>query len=310
MRYPARVTVTIVSAADAKYWDLLDDLLLSWREGPFARGLGFAVLDVGLTSEQRARLDALGVARAEPGWDFTVPWRDKLPDHARSLHARPFLPRYFPGSDLYLWIDADAWIQDDRVLRLLIEPAAAGKLAIVQESDRGYWTSYKPPKLWGQNQKAFAFGWGWNAGYRLGRNPILNGGVWALAADAPHWAAWQRAMRLAFERRRLRVPPASDMSLQILEQTAQNYVVFHDKLPATFLPAYCNWFCAKGHPLWDERRHALVEPHAPHETLGIVHLAGKGMKDRVFTLKTLQGGTVETRLTRSAIRALAEPAAA
>jgi hypothetical protein len=296
--------VIIVSAADAKYWDLLYDLILSVRAGEGARGFGFGVLDVGLLPEQRRRLDELGVTVAEPGWDFAVPWREKLPDHARSLHARPFLPRYFPGYEIYLWIDADAWVQDDRVLAYFIDAARGGKLAIVPETDRGYWTLYKPPKLWGQNQKAFAFAYGRRAGYRLGRNPILNGGVWALSARAPHWAAWQEAMRLAFRRRRLATPPASDMSLQMLEQTAQNYVVFHDKLPATFLPAYCNWFCGKGDPLLDERTGLLVEPHAPHETIGIVHLAGKGMKERVFALKTLGGGVRSTLLTYSALRAL------
>jgi len=147
------LSVIIVSAADAKYWELLDDLIRSVRAGELARGFAFGVLDVGLLPEQRRRLEELGVTVAEPGWDFAVPWREKLPDHARSLHARPFLPRYFPGYEIYLWIDADAWVQDDRVLAYFIDAARAGKLAIVPETDRGYWTLYKPPKLWGRTRK-------------------------------------------------------------------------------------------------------------------------------------------------------------
>jgi len=49
----------------------------------------------------------------------------------------------------------------------------------------------------------------------------------------------------------------------------------------------------------------VVEPHEPHQPLGIIHLAGAGMKERVWKLKTLQGGTVETRLTYSAVQTLA-----
>jgi hypothetical protein len=294
---------TIVTAADAGFFALLMDLLASREASPRARAIPVQVLDVGLTEEQRALLAGRGVAVVEPGWDPAVPWVRELPRYFQALYARPFLPRYFPGFDVYLWIDADAWIQDEAVLAHYLGTAAAGKMAIVPEVDRGYWTLYKAPKLWTQNHKAFAWAYGLDAGYRLGRNPILNGGVWALAAEAPHWRAWQAALEKALGRRR-RSPSTSNFYFHIAEQTAQNYIVFHDRLPTTFLPAYCNWFCGKGDPMWDEERGVLVEPHAPHTPLGIVHLAGKGVKERVFKLATLHGGRIETRLSYSAIQTL------
>jgi hypothetical protein len=297
--------VLIVSAADARYFDLLEQLIASCRAGPIGSACAIAILDVGLSPEQRTSLAAAGITCVEPRWETEWPWRDRMPPHYRSLWARPYLPRYFPGFDTYLWIDADAWVQDDTILRYFLRAAGRGKLAIVQELDRGYWTLYKPPKLWGQNQKAFAWGYGWHAGYRYGRYPILNGGVWALAGDAPHWAAWQSALDRALAPYIRRDPPFASMYFQMIEQTAQNYVVFADRLPATFLPAYCNWFCGKGDPMYDPERGLLVEPHEPHRPLGIVHLAGKGVKDRVFTLATPQGGRVETQLGRGAIEKLA-----
>jgi hypothetical protein len=302
--FVAAVTVTLVSAADANYWPLLHDLVLSVRAGEVGRGLALSVLDVGLALEHRRRLAELGAAVVEPGWDFRLPWADRVPGHQRALYARPFLPRYFPGHEIYLWVDSDAWVQDERVLRWFVEAARKGKLPIVPEIDRAYWTLYKRPRLWGQNQKMFAFCYGARAGYRLGRNPILNAGIWALAADAPHWAAWRRAIERALQRRRVTLPGKGDLRLDLVEQTALNAVVFEDRLPATFLPAYCNWFAGKGEPMWDERGYRLVEPHAPHEPIGIVHLAGKGMKQRVFQLRTLGGGTVSTRLTWSAVQEL------
>jgi hypothetical protein len=48
----------------------------------------------------------------------------------------------------------------------------------------------------------------------------------------------------------------------------------------------------------------VVEPHAPHVPLGIVHLAGKGMKERVWLLPVIQGGEIETLLTWDAVAAL------
>jgi hypothetical protein len=44
--------------------------------------------------------------------------------------------------------------------------------------------------------------------------------------------------------------------------------------------------------------------------LGIVHLAGEGMKDRRWRLETLQGDTVETMLTYEAVSALTTTPAA
>jgi hypothetical protein len=294
---------TIVTAADAKYYPLLLDLLASRDTAPAARALPVQVLDVGLEPAQRAALAARQVACVEPGWDVAAPWAPDLPRYFKSLYARPYLPKYFPGFDAYLWIDADAWIQDDGVLDWYLRAAARGKMAIVQEVDRGYWTLYKPPKLWGQNQKAFAWAYGLRAGYRYGRNPILNGGVWALASDAPHWRAWQAALDRALARRKAK-PSIANMSFHMVEQTAQNYIVWAGRLPTTFLPATCNWFCGKGDPMIAADGVTIVEPHEPHHPIGIVHLAGKGVKERIFRLSTPEGRMIETGLSYSAIQRL------
>jgi hypothetical protein len=294
----------VCTAADAPYFPLLKSLVRSLADGPLARQLPVGVLDLGLTEDQRAWLEGRGARLVVPGWDVDFPGRDKAPAFYRAMTARPFLPRHFPGYALYQWIDSDAWVQDDAVLAIFLEAAASGLLAIVPEFDRGYWTMYKPPKLWTQNHKAFAWGYGARAGYRLGRNPILNSGVFALAAGAPHWPLWAEAHRRSLQRRRWRPPSSDPFYFFLAEQTALNYVVFADRQPTTFLPATCNWFCGKGTPRWDGRRGQVVEPHAPHLPLGILHLAGKGMKERVWALDALDGGQVTTRLTYEEVQAL------
>jgi hypothetical protein len=303
----AKRTAIVCTAADAAYFPLLHGLLDSLAAGPLARTLPVGVLDLGLDAAQQAWLRGRGATLVEPGWDVDLSAHAGVPSHYRAMTARPFLPRYFPGYDILLWLDADTWVQDDAVLPWFLDAAAAGKLAIVPELDRGYWTSFKPPKLWGQNQKAFAWGYGWRMGYRLGRNPILNSGAFALAADAPHWALWARAHRRALTRRRLRPLLAQPLYFFIAEQTALNYVAFADRQPTALLPALANWFVAKGHPLWNAERGLLVEPQAPHATLGIVHLAGVGVKDRVWTLPTLTGGTVQLRATWAEASVLRQP---
>lgn len=294
----AQPSTTIVSAADAAYFDLIKGLVSSLRARPEGRALALCIFDIGLTGPQRDWLAGQGAVLAEPGWDFEFPGRDHIPTYFKALAARPSIPRYFPGHEIYFWIDADVWVQDHSALQIFIDAAATGKLAIVPEIDRSYWTIHKGPRLWGQNQKCFAWAFGLRAGYRYGRHPILNAGVFALPQGAPHWQLYGAALRRALTRLRLARPSKLwNLCFALAEQTALNYVVFADKAPATFLPAYCNWFCGKGTPMYDRERGALVEPDAPYRTLGLVHLAGKNTPERRWTLSTLQGGRVETRLT-------------
>jgi len=299
-------SVTVVSAADAAYFELLRELVISLQRGSSSRALAVSIMDLGLEGEQKRWLENQGARVVDPGWDIDFPGRARTPAYYKAMTARPYLPKHFPGYAVYLWIDADAWVQDDTVLEIFVSGARRGMLAIVPEIDRGYWTIHKRPKFWGQNQRAFAWAYGWRAGYRLGRNAILNSGAFALRGDAPHWRLWAEAHATAIRRRRIGRPwSASAIEFRNAEQTALNYVVFAEHAPATFLPAYCNWFCGKGTPMYDPARRLLVEPHEPHRPIGIVHLAGKPMKERVWELATLAGGAVNTRLTFEAIQALA-----
>jgi hypothetical protein len=299
-------SVTIVTAGDAGYFGLLTDLLVSLRRGLGDRLYPLSILDIGFTDAQRDGLKRdYGATVVSLGWDLAYPARSQPPNSFKVLAGRPHLPQHFPGYDIYLWIDADCWVQDASVIELFIRGAVRGDLAIVPEIDRGYWTIHKRPKFWGQNQKAFAWAFGLREGYRYGRNAILNAGVFALRGDAPHWRLWSENYAHALKRPHVGPRVYKGISFFLADQTSLNRTVFAQGAPATLLPAYCNWFCGKGTPMFDAERNLVVEPHEPHRELGIIHLAGAGMKERVWKLKTLQGGTVETRLTYSAVQALA-----
>jgi hypothetical protein len=59
-----------------------------------------------------------------------------------------------------------------------------------------------------------------------------------------------------------------------VEQIALNYAIFAERMPANFLPAYCNWMAGDAAPVFDIERGRFVEPYAPHEAIGVMHLAG------------------------------------
>jgi len=289
----------IISAGDSGYFPLLVDAVLSVRALDPAVPIG--VLDLGLQPEQVERLTALGARVVKPGWDVAFPGRDRMPETFKAQVARPFLPRHFPGYAMYFWLDADAWLQEWRAVELYRAAAGRDKLAITVEIDRAYKRHYKRPKFFGLSLpwKTYRTAFGWRIADRLGRNPFANVGVFALHREAPHWEAWQRVMTRVLQR----------TQFFYAEQIALNYAIFAEGLPANFLPAYCNWAVGDAAPAFDAARGLFVEPHAPHEVIGVIHLAGTDQKNKMFRLDCLEGGTVETVLRFSESRALCGQAA-
>lgn len=290
---PARGLI-VVSAADSFYFPLLRDAVASVRA--LSADVAIGILDLGLATAETAWLAEQGACLVRPGWDVDFPDRERTREAFKAQVARPFLPRHFPGFEMYFWLDADAWLQDWRVVDLYCSAAGRDKLAITPEIDRAYKRHYKRPKLFGQTLawKNYREAFGWRAADRLGRNPMVNCGVFALHRDAPHWSAWQRLIAQVLRRTRF----------FYAEQTALNYAIFAEKLPVNLLPAYCNWMVGDAAPAFDAARGAFVEPYAPHEAIGVMHLAGPEQKNHVFRLDRLDGGTVDTVLRYGATRDL------
>lgn len=287
----------IASGSDSGYFPLLRDTILSILA--HRRSVAVGVLDFGLATDQRAWLADRVTHLVQPGWDLDFPDRERTPETRKAQLSRPFLRRHFPGYATYLWIDADAWLQDWRAIELYVAAAGHDKLAITPEIDRSYKRHYKRPKAfgWTLSWKCYREAFGWRVADRLGRNPILNCGVFALHHDAPHWDAWARVIAQIAQRTRF----------FYIEQTALNYVIFDEGLPANLLPAYCNWMPGDATPAFDAAHGRFVEPYAPHEVIGIMHLAGETQKSHVFRLHRLDGGEVETSLRYSETRALVDP---
>lgn len=130
----------LATASNDAYMPLLRSLLASLK--PFIIEPLFAnigCLDVGLNTENRTWLRAQNVHVVEPQWDLPVdPQLRRSSPHLRAQTARPFLREYFPGYDMYLWMDCDTWVQERFAVDWLLHAARDGTLAIVPEWDRAY----------------------------------------------------------------------------------------------------------------------------------------------------------------------------
>ena len=251
-----------ITGGDAHYFGLMRDCIGSLRATPEGRALALGVLDCGLTPEQRDWCEAKGALLVLPEWDFDFPARAKLPDGYKALTARPFLPRYFPGFDLYLWIDADCWVQQGDALSLFLAAARSGALAVAPEIHRSM-RHYKHAwnEFAGVCGPAYAACFGKDVADRLIRYPMINAGVFALAADAPHWAGWAEIYGAALQH-----------SPDLTDQLALNVLVYDKGFAHEPLPSRCNWPIHHATPAWDEDRGLFVEPAMPWDPLGILHM--------------------------------------
>src|ERR1043165_5437297 len=79
----------------------------------------------------------------KPHWEFAFPTQATAPVYLTGLFARPFLRRYFPNIDIYIWIDADAWIQDCIAIDLFREGAIRKRgMALVPQLHRASLQQY------------------------------------------------------------------------------------------------------------------------------------------------------------------------
>ncbi len=238
------------------------DCIMSLQATDEGRRLALGVLDCGLTEEQRAWCRDRGATLVVPDWDFDFPARETLKDGYKALTARPFLPRYFPGFDLYLWIDGDCWVQQGDAIDLFLAAARTGALAVAPEihrSMRHYRHAWKEFST--INGAAFEACFGRDVADRLIRYPLINAGVFALAAGAPHWQGWADLLGAALQR-------SADMT----DQVALNVLVYDRGFACEPLPSRCNWPVHHATPAWDAGRGLFVEPAMPYEALGILHL--------------------------------------
>jgi len=267
----------IVTASDDTFMPLLRGLVNSLRqfENPLPLS-DIGCLDVGLNAENRAWIYSEGIGIVEPKWDLPVDTalRERTP-HLRSLTARPFLPAYFPGYDVYIWIDCDAWVQEQFVLEWLSHTSASGALGIVAELDRSYdktlTASWRADRLRRYYDET--------AAQEIGARNYYNAGVFALRADAPHWTHWAESFEHGLR--------ATDGTV-VCDQTALNHAIWSRSLPVHPLPSICNWLCHLALPHFDIGSRKFCEPYFPHATIGIVHLAAY-TKDLTFRLHNENG---------------------
>jgi hypothetical protein len=276
----------IVTAGDDNYIGLLEGLIRSIRDKPQGSDVPVVVFDLGLSPESKTLLAGLEARCVAPDWHYTF---DKIyPEFYKAIVARPHLPKYAGEGRTIVWLDADTWVQDWAAIELLLQGADESGFAIAPEVDRSYSPIYNGLPYLNHQYHWYSTCFNEEIARNLCVYPLLNCGVLAGRADAPHWGIWAERLGDSLKR----------AILFVSEQTALNVTLRLDGLPVSLMPASCNWICFRSPPMCSVDGAVLLDPNPPHAPLGIVHLAGydHAEKNKPFDLRTPQGGTATRSL--------------
>ena len=290
----------IISLADSNYFELLNELVDSIKRFDQSKELAICIMDAGLKKDQIEILEKKVDQIKKAEWDIEVSdSKVKGREWLKSQVSRAFLPKYFPGYEKYIWIDADAWVNSWYAIELYIKGCEKKKLAIATSADRSYgrvlraeWVLGSFARIKSQNYKhAKSSGFSEKIAREVALKPHLNIGVFALEKDAPHWDVWQKNLRKAL----------SSGRIWGSEQIAMNVAIYSDNLDVEILPAYCNWTLITAIK-FDKKNNTFVEPYIPNHEIGIIHFAGKNNdqirnnKNFISKIETLDGDTLNKSL--------------
>jgi len=261
------MTFCIVSAADARYFECVRDLLDSVK--PLAAPV--VVVDLGLSSEHRAHLDAAGVSTVTFSYPLDYPARRQVetvfPGFGAML-CRPYLNEIVRGHDTIVWLDADAWAQQPAAVLEMVEEARRHGMAAVPEVDRGYFKFTEGQHVWNIEAEGTRRLFGAEIAARMAYVPVINSGVWAARLDSALWSAWRRHLQDGLGR-----IDVIDDSNRTVEQGAFNVAIRLHGVPVRRFPATYNWLACLALPGWHHGKGALVDPNPPHDTIRILHIS-------------------------------------
>jgi hypothetical protein len=269
----------MVSACSSVYFDdwldMLDSVEALGLRGEFECGL----IDLGLTPDQIERVAERGVRRVKGEWLFAPP-RDKRELHYLGFGGKPFLPVYFPGYEMYLWMDADTWAQTAVFWHRVRDGALSEGASFPYEVDADYgpvaWHLYRwlAGNTWLGTRRP-------DTAWRVATAPLTNHGIFAMRGDSPLWAEWQQLIAEMVGRAQ---------KIVAFDQLALAVLLFDRRRPWDGPGATYNWCCQRAIPVWDAGRGLFVSPRAPHRVIHALHLTNY-TRGRVLSLRRTDGST-------------------
>lgn len=274
--------VQLVFSSDRNYFPLAKGLVLSLqRTEALSPGRELAFIDLGCSPSQLQWLAEKNIRVTQLDAALLGSLAQQAPGHLRALVLRPFLPQIFPDARAFLWLDSDIWIQNGEAIHLfaMMVLAHADKIFICPEWHYSYVSV---------NYRFVEFHIDFFAPYyrtlydestakMMAGRPLLNAGLFSLAASNPLWEKWKSEVQALYARN---YGDDDSRMRHLAEQTALNVLIARDNLAIPVDPLF-NYMCMYGLPFRDGA--GVVRVALPPNTpVGVVHLANWRTNGRIY----------------------------
>ena len=266
--------ITIVSGGDTKYFQLLKELAHSVRDKPEGKDINIVFLDGGLSKEDINYFKNLNINVINPGWcNSLAERRARGRDFLKINIAKLYLDQLIPNTEIIIWVDADAWIQNFEFINLYNLVARKNKLAIVSQASR-LQPQHIQYRKWFFHQlvelRNILYKNARRSGLKISEikslqaRPTLNAGSYALHIDAPHWKQFRFWQNEILKKGRLFTS----------DQLAMGLTIYHDNFSYEALPDICNYM---GPWRFSNEDNVFVDYYAPYNPVSVMHLAGQDL---------------------------------
>ena len=262
----------IATACDFAHFDLAEDLLESIRA---VAGNDYAVGFVRCCkTDLPEKITSLADIVVDASADYAN-FDSKSGYYVAFASIKPRIPELFPGFDLYTWIDADCWLQNDGALKRIEIASPHFDVCIHPEYDVHY-AGFPTPNL--RTLDIYERSMPKDVAPRILRLPMVNTGVVGARRDSRIWSMWHAelaALRTRFERGEAEFF-SDQIPLHHLIHTSPELKVYP-------LRATDNWQTYASLPKISPS-YRLREPTFPFEEISILHMAGP-TKDNIYELE-------------------------
>jgi len=254
----------ICTGSDSNMFFLVKGLILSLRRVLPLHDAELAFFDLGCTLTQLAWLEARTHKLLRPKDDFNIADMEGFQPYRLGQACRPLLPKYLPGYSTYIWMDADAWVQDPAIVKQFADTAEKNLTAIVPECDIAY-PFLRDPASALQFHRYKYHQWSASYGEDEARKyellPIFNNGVFAMGAQSTIWSLWERNLALSVQRGLTALFDQLSLQKTLLEAGGMHA-----------LPSRANWMSHYALPHRRAEDGVWIEPRLSGQPIGIMHL--------------------------------------
>ena len=282
----------IISGCDNNYFNTYLNLYNSLIDNKCFKYADLCFVNISVSENNLKKISKNIKKIIEPDWDFNFKFKTR--DWKKVLTIRPFLKKYFPGYDTYIWLDADTWVQTHEFINDFVEVSKNKKVSIVPEFDINYEINREKYSF---NKIIFNFykvkGWSYKnlkkyfdqkTFNKLLQKPILNAGVFSIPGESIIWDLW------ADEYKKIVENSTDDYCLN-MDQASLNKILYDNLDLVNFFNSEYNYLIKNSLPFINKNNFFCIKDY-PFNKIKILHLTQIN-KNELYEIKTIDGNKVK-----------------